>query len=146
MFIAILAMTVVLVYARMRCCCVDGNECNMQHSIARVFLHPWLFTIRKLYIFSDQIFFSPQHLTAARLQLSVIADDARLERDLFLNLGAVGNLSLDLAASAGGRPNTSTAALALPATKWRPGVPNSVFLQELKLGQKAFPCTCSSVG
>ena len=145
MFIAILAMTVVLVYARMRCCCVDGNECNMQHSIARVFLHPWLFTIR-LDIFSDQIFFSPQHLTAARLQLSVIADDARLERDLFLNLGAVGNLSLDLAASGGGRPNTSTAALALPATKWRPGVPNSVFLQELKLGQKAFPCTCSSVG
>ena len=100
----------------------------------------------ELDIFSDQIFFSPQHLTAARLQLSVIADDARLERDLFLNLGAVGNLSLDLAASAGGRPNTSTAALALPATKWRPGVPNSVFLQELKLGQKAFPCTCSSVG
>ena len=100
----------------------------------------------QLDIFSYQIFFSPQHLTAARLQLSVIADDARLERDLFLNLGAVANLSLDLAASAGGRPNTSTAALALPATKWRPGVPNSVFLQELKLGQKAFPCTCSSVG
>ena len=105
-------------------------------------IHGWL----QLDIFSDQIFFSPQHLTAARLQLSVIADDARLERDLFLNLGAVANLSLDLAASAGGRPNTSTAALALPATKWRPGVPNSVFLQELKLGQKAFPCTCSSVG
>ena len=125
-------MTVVLFY----------ND-NVQHSFARVFLHPWLFTI--IY-FSDQIFFSPQHLTAARLQLSVIADDARLERDLFLNLGAVANLSLDLAASAGGRPNTSTAALALPATKWRPGVPNSVFLQELKLGQKAFPCTCSSVG
>lgn len=87
-----------------------------------------------------------KHLTSASLQLSVISDDVRLERDLFLNLGSVQNLSLDISGSVLASPNTTLAEIANPSTKYRVGIPNSVFLKDLVLGQKALPCSCHSVG
>ena len=87
-----------------------------------------------------------QHLTATNLQLSVISDHVSLERDLFLNLGSVQNLSLDMSSSVVMLPNTTTAELANPATKYSVGVPTSVFLKDLNLGQKAYPCNCASIG
>ena len=92
------------------------------------------------------VVFSSQHLTSASLQLSVISDDVRLERDLFLNLGSVQNLSLDISGSVLASPNNTLVEIANPSTKYRVGIPNSVFLKDLVLGQKALPCSCHSVG
>ena len=87
-----------------------------------------------------------QHLRSARLAFSVISDDVRLERDLFLNLGQVQNLTIDLSGSTSNSPNHTTAELANPATKYKVGIPNSVFLVDLNLGEKAYPCSCYSLG
>ena len=87
-----------------------------------------------------------QHLSSASLKLSLISDEVRLERDLFLNLGSVQNLSLDISRSVLKSPNNSVAEVANPSTKYKVGIPNSVFLKDLVLGQKALPCSCHSVG
>ena len=42
--------------------------------------------------------------------------------------------------------NDTTAVLANPANKFAPGLPFSVYLEDLNLGSKAFPCTCSNIG
>ena len=76
----------------------------------------------------------------------MISDHVTIERDLFLNLGSVQNLSLDMSGTVAMRPNVTTAEVANPATKYTVGIPNSVFLKDLNLGQKAYPCSCSSVG
>ena len=87
-----------------------------------------------------------QHLSSASLHLSLISDEVRLERDLFLNLGSVQNLSLDISGSVLMSPNNTVAEVANPSTKYKVGIPNSVFLKDLALGQKALPCSCHSVG
>ena len=87
-----------------------------------------------------------QHLTAARLSFSVISEEVTLERDLFLNLGQVQNLTIDLSGTTSNSPNHTTAELANPATKYKVGIPNSVFLLDLNLGEKAYPCSCYSLG
>ena len=69
-----------------------------------------------------------------------------MERDFFLNLGNVRNLSLDLSGHLSIHPNTTLADVANPATKYTVGVPNSVLLKDLNLGQKAYPCHCSNIG
>ena len=87
-----------------------------------------------------------QHLTAARLSFSVISESVLLERDLFLNLGRVQNLTIDLSGSTSSSPNHTRAELANPATKYKVGIPNSVFLLDLNLGEKSYPCSCYSLG
>ena len=87
-----------------------------------------------------------QHLSSASLKLSLISDQVRLERDLFLNLGSVQNLSLDISGTVLMSPNRTMAEVANPSTKYKVDIPNSVFLKDLVLGQKALPCTCHSVG
>lgn len=87
-----------------------------------------------------------QHLTSARLSFSVISEEVTLERDLFLNLGQVQNLTIDLSGTTSNSPNHTTAELANPATKYKVGIPNSVFLLDLNLGEKAYPCSCYSLG
>ena len=87
-----------------------------------------------------------QHLSSASLHLSLVSDEVRLERDLFLNLGSVQNLSLDISGSVLMSPNNTVAEVANPSTKYKVGIPNSVFLKDLALGQKALPCSCHSVG
>lgn len=88
-----------------------------------------------------------QYVTSSSLHLTVISEQATLERDVFLNLGQTRNLTVDLAGSTATQPNlTDLASLANPATKYTVGIPNSVFLLDLKLGNKAFPCTCSNIG
>ena len=42
--------------------------------------------------------------------------------------------------------NDTSAVLANPANKFAPGLPFSVYLEDLNLGSKAFPCTCSNIG
>jgi len=84
-------------------------------------------------------------LTATSLHLNLISDSISLDRDIFLNLGRVKNLSLDLSTSSSPSNDTS-AELANPANKFAPGLPFSVYLEELSLGSKAFPCTCSNIG
>ena len=69
-----------------------------------------------------------------------------LERDLFLNLGRVQNLTIDLSGSTSNSPNHTRAELANPATKYKVGIPNSVFLLNLNLGEKSYPCSCYSLG
>ena len=86
-----------------------------------------------------------QYLTASNLDFSVISEQANLEQDLFLNLGHVQNLSIDLSGSVS-RGNNTSAQIANPATKYKIGIPNSVFLLDLQLGDKAYPCSCSSIG
>ena len=86
-----------------------------------------------------------QYLTGSHLKFSVISDSATLEQDLFLNLGQVQNLSIDLGRSATQNNNTS-AMISNPAMKYKIGIPNSVFLLDLVLGRKAYHCSCSSIG
>ena len=86
-----------------------------------------------------------QDLTSTSLHLNLISDSISLDRDIFLNLGRVKNLSLDLSTSSSPSNDTS-AELANPANKFAPGLPFSVYLEELSLGSKAFPCTCSNIG
>ena len=87
-----------------------------------------------------------QQLSSSHLKLSIISDQVSMERDFFLNLGSVRNLSLDLSGHLSIHPNTTLADVANPATKYTVGVPNSVFLEDLNLGQKAYPCHCSNIG
>ena len=87
-----------------------------------------------------------QDLTATSLRLNLISDSISLDRDIFLNLGRVKNLSLDLSMSSSPSNNDTSAVLANPANKFAPGLPFSVYLEELNLGSKAFPCSCSSIG
>ena len=87
-----------------------------------------------------------QHLSSTRLTFSVISEEVTLERDLFLNLGQVQNLTIDLSGSTSNSPNHTRAELANPATKYKVGIPNSVFLVDLNLGEKAYPCNCYSLG
>ena len=87
-----------------------------------------------------------QDLTATSLHLNLISDSISLDRDIFLNLGQVKNLSLDLSMSSSPSNNDTSAMLANPANKFAPGLPFSVYLEELNLGSKAFPCSCSSIG
>ena len=86
-----------------------------------------------------------QYLSGSDLKFSVISDSVTLEQDLFLNLGNVQNLSIDLGGSVTNKNNT-VALINTPAMKYKIGIPNSVFLVDLQLGRKAYPCTCSSVG
>ena len=86
-----------------------------------------------------------QHLNTRSLELVLKSDSMVLERDLFLNLGQVQNLSLDVSSSVG-PANQSSADVGNPATKYKIGVPNSVFLKHLKLGQKSYTCTCDNIG
>ena len=86
-----------------------------------------------------------QHLTASSLEFSVISEQVNLEQDLFLNLGHVQNLSIDLSGSVS-QQNTTVGQIANPSTKYRIGLPNSVFLKDLNLGDKAYPCSCFQIG
>lgn len=86
-----------------------------------------------------------QDLTATSLHLNLISDSISLDRDIFMNMGRVKNITLDLSMSSSPSNDTS-AMLANPATKFAPGLPFSIFLEDLNLGSKAFPCTCSSIG
>jgi hypothetical protein len=86
-----------------------------------------------------------QHLTSRRLQLNIVADKTRLDQDLFLNLGLAQNLSLDLSAAAGNRSQPAVE-LDSPASSYRPNVPNTVFLADLRLGRKYMLCNCDTVG
>ena len=74
-----------------------------------------------------------------------MSDDISLDRDIFMNLGRVKNLSLDISMTSSGSNNT-VAVLANPANAFTPDLPYSVFLEDLSLGSKSFPCTCSSIG
>lgn len=86
-----------------------------------------------------------KHLTASSLEFSVISEQVNLEQDLFLNLGHVQNLSIDLSGSVS-QQNTTVGQIANPSTKYRIGLPNSVFLKDLNLGDKAYPCSCFQIG
>ena len=112
-------------------------------------LHPAALKVITLH-YTQQLSFknelSLQHLSSLDLKLHFISDHVNLERDFFLNLGNVRNLSLDISGHITSLPNTTTADLANPATKYTVGVPNSVFLEDLKLGEKALPCHCSNIG
>jgi hypothetical protein len=79
------------------------------------------------------------------LELKIIADKISLEQDLFLNLGQVSNLSLDLAEAVGNRSKASVE-LGNPASSYRPNIPNTVFLSELRLGEKYLSCNCDTAG
>ena len=86
-----------------------------------------------------------QDLTSTSFRLNLVSDDISLDRDIFMNLGRVKNLSLDLSMTSSGSNNT-VAVLANPANTYTPDLPYSVFLEDLSLGSKSFPCTCSSIG
>jgi hypothetical protein len=84
-------------------------------------------------------------VSSRRLELKIVADKIRLDQDLFLNLGQVQNLSLDLSEAVGNRSKPG-AELGNPASSYRPSLPNTVFLTDLRLGQKYLSCNCDSIG
>jgi len=101
-------------------------------------------------------------VTSRRLELELVSDYISLERDLFLNLGATQNLTVDVAASLGDSEgcgkaemvngtlicerNKFTVSLPNPSSTYRLGALNSVFLENVNLGSKYFYCTCDTMG
>lgn len=104
---------------------------------------------------------------------------ADLDRDLFLNLGRVQNLSLDLSEGLPGpnpivivddpleeesgsedssqakkvmrptlkaKPEAAPHELGNPVTAYSPNHPRAVFLEDLKLGNAIWKCSCDGVG
>ena len=85
-------------------------------------------------------------MTSRRLDLKIVADKIRLDQDLFLNLGQATNLSLDLSEAVGNRSKPGVELVGSPASSYRANIPNTVFLAELRLGEKYLACNCDTVG
>ena len=90
-----------------------------------------------------------QHLGSRRLTLRFSPTDGdsvlSVDRDLFLNLGRVQNLTVvvdpprDKDESTGRR-------LGNPVTAYTPGHPRAVYLEDLDVGGSAWQCDCDGIG
>ena len=119
-----------------------------------------------------------QYLRARRLHLKIHANqDIFIDRDLFLNLGRVQNLSLDLRGSLPTpqlpviveevkedrqgneieesrvmRPTDMPLTIGVPdqlgnpVTSYSPNHPRAVFLEDLRIGNSAWDCSCDGIG
>lgn len=98
-----------------------------------------------------------QHIRSRRIHLSFRAETRlHLDRDLFLNLGRVQNLSLEISPPANLEPGAihnrsyhssgDLRRLGNPVTTYEPGHPRAVFLTRLRLSGNRWPCECDDGG
>jgi len=95
-----------------------------------------------------------KNLRSRRLQFNVIAKRAlEIERDLFLNLGEVENVTVFVEGSKDAA-NVEThlgfggeeRSLGNPVTSYAPGHPRAVFLRDLKVSGNVWTCECDDIG
>ncbi len=95
-----------------------------------------------------------QRLRSRRLHLRFVPSGRlHVDRDLFLNLGRVQNLSVEVAD--GGRSSsahnlsahaTDPRHLGNPVTTYAPSHPRAVFLRQLRIGGNRWGCDCDGIG
>lgn len=94
-----------------------------------------------------------QHLRCRRLQINFRASQTlNLDRDLFLNLGRVQNLSVNAVSLSDGqvanvsKHESGHRDLGNPVTTYTPNHPRAVFLEQLQIRGNRWPCNCDGIG
>lgn len=94
-----------------------------------------------------------KHLRCRRLQINFRASQTlNLDRDLFLNLGRVQNLSVNAVSLSDGqvanvsKHESGHRDLGNPVTTYTPNHPRAVFLEQLQIRGNRWPCNCDGIG
>ncbi len=69
-----------------------------------------------------------------------------LDRDLFLNLGRVQNLSVEVINASASASSDGDRRLGSPVTAFTPDKPRAVFLDGLVVGGNLWDCDCQGIG
>ena len=85
-----------------------------------------------------------QQLKSRNLMMRIRSNEFSLDRDLFLNLGRVQNLSLEISPPVD--PNSKNHKLGNPVTGYMPNYPRAAFLEHLRLGGTTYDCSCNGIG
>ena len=96
-------------------------------------------------------FFVLQHMRSMRLKMNFRASSLlNVDRDLFLNLGRVQNLSVDVRPSGVNVANFTMHAkgekrhLGNPVTTYAPNHPRAVFLDNMRVAGNQWDCQCDN--
>eukprot|EP00095_Tigriopus_kingsejongensis_P001502 snap_masked-scaffold1086_size63525-processed-gene-0.1 protein:Tk01502 transcript:snap_masked-scaffold1086_size63525-processed-gene-0.1-mRNA-1 annotation:"hypothetical protein DAPPUDRAFT_119395" len=92
-----------------------------------------------------------KHLRSRRLRLNFHATETlNLDRDLFLNLGRVQNLSVETTSTSNvfnvSEHRTGLRHFGNPVTTYAPNHPRAVFLEHLRIAGNQWPCNCDAIG